>query len=267
MNAYKAIFRIQFTNSLQYRAAALAGLGTQFVWGFMYVLAFRAFYASNPAAFPMTFEQTVSYIWIQQAFLALYALWAYDYGIFDSIESGQISYELARPLNLYNRWFTQAVSNRMARAFLRCAPILLVAFILPAPFRLVLPADAAKLGIFFVSLLLATGVTVGIVMLVYVSAFSTLNAGGTRMVLSSAGEFLAGGYIPVPFFPEGFRRVVELSPFGAMQNTPLLIYSGYLTDSALVQALALQVFWLAALVLAGRLLMKRALGRVIVQGG
>ena len=265
--AYRAIFRVQFNNSIQYRAAALAGLSTQFAWGFMYILAFRAFYAANPAAFPMTFEQTVSYVWIQQAFLSLFAMWAYDYDIFESIQNGFISYEMVRPVNLYNRWYTQAIANRIARVALRCAPILLVAIVLPAPFRMVLPTGVVQIGLFFLSMLMAACVTVGVVMLVYVSAFSTLNAGGTRMIVASGGEFLAGMYVPIPFFPAGLRTVVEFSPFGAMQNTPLLIFSGYLQGDALVRALLVQVFWLVVLFVLGRIWMARALRRVTVQGG
>ena len=85
--SYRALFRIRFANSLQYRAAALAGVVTQFAWGFMYVLAFAAFYRANPAAFPMTFSQTVSYIWLQQAFVALFFIWFYDSSIISYISS------------------------------------------------------------------------------------------------------------------------------------------------------------------------------------
>ena len=258
---------MQFNNAIQYRAAALAGLSTQFAWGFMYILAFQAFYAVNPAAFPMSLEQTVSYIWIQQAFLALFAMWAYDYDIFDSIQSGHIAYEMVRPVNLFNRWYIQTIANRIARVALRCAPILLVAVVLPASMRLVLPTNPVQIVLFLASMLMAACVAVGIVMLVYVSAFSSINAGGTRMIVASGGEFLAGMYVPIPFFPAGLRTVVELSPFGAMQNTPLLIFSGYLQGSALVRALAIQVFWLAALAVAGQFFMQRALLRVTVQGG
>ena len=68
MRKYYSLFRIRFINGLQYRAAALAGLSTQFAWGIMQILAFSAFYRANPAAFPMEFSNLVSYIWIQQAF-------------------------------------------------------------------------------------------------------------------------------------------------------------------------------------------------------
>jgi ABC-2 type transport system permease protein len=85
MKAYKAMFRIRFINGLQYRAAALAGLSTQFAWGFMEILAFSAFYRANPGAFPMEFSHLVSYIWIQQAFLALFAVWGNDSNAVDTI--------------------------------------------------------------------------------------------------------------------------------------------------------------------------------------
>ncbi|MDR2559396.1 MAG: ABC transporter permease, partial [Oscillospiraceae bacterium] len=75
MKTYLSLFRIRFINGLQYRAAALAGLSTQFAWGFMEILAFSAFFRANPAAFPMEFSHLVSYIWIQQAFLALLMPW------------------------------------------------------------------------------------------------------------------------------------------------------------------------------------------------
>ncbi|MCL2371882.1 MAG: ABC transporter permease [Defluviitaleaceae bacterium] len=267
VTAYRALFRIRFTNSLQYRAAAIAGLFTNFAWGFMYILAFLAFYRSNPGTFPMTMQQTVTYIWMQQAFMALFFIWIFDNSIFDSIESGQIAYELVRPIDLYGRWFTQTSANRLAGAALRCVPILTVAFLLPAPFRLVLPGEAGLLGLFFLSVLLSMGVVVSFTMPVYISTFYTLNSLGVRVAAGVVGDFLAGGYIPIPFFPDALRAAVELSPFGAMQNMPLLIFSGYLYGGALARGLVLQVFWLVMLLCVGRILMKRSLNRIVVQGG
>ena len=40
----------------------------------------------------MTFEQLTSYIWLQQALLAMFMTWFYDNAIFDSITSGGIAY-------------------------------------------------------------------------------------------------------------------------------------------------------------------------------
>ena len=69
MKAYLTYFRIRLLNSLQYRAAALGGLITQFFWGFMEIQLYSAFYAEHADRFPMALPHLVSYIWLRQAFL------------------------------------------------------------------------------------------------------------------------------------------------------------------------------------------------------
>ena len=108
---YLALFRVRFQNEMQYRVAALAGVCTQFVWGFMEILLFRAFYAGG-GEMPMTFSQLVTYEWLQQAFLALFMLWFWDKDIIEAITGGNIAYELARPMDLYNMWFTRVAAQR-----------------------------------------------------------------------------------------------------------------------------------------------------------
>lgn len=68
MKKYLSFFRLSFTMSLQYRVAALAGIATQFAWGFLEILVFRSFYRAEPEMFPMTMSATASYVWMQQAF-------------------------------------------------------------------------------------------------------------------------------------------------------------------------------------------------------
>jgi len=267
MKKYYALFRIRFINGLQYRAAALAGLTTQFAWGFMEILAFSAFYRANPDAFPMEFSQTVSYIWLQQAFLTLFMMWFWENDIAAAIMGGSIAYEMVRPIDLYNRWFCQAAANRLARAALRCAPVLIVAFIVPEPYRMSLPPDAGQFLLFILSVFLALCVVVAFSMLMYISLFYTISPMGVRLIVAAISDFFAGAYVPLPFFPEPFRAVVELLPFAAMQNMPLRIYSGNITGREALTGIVLQIFWSVTLVLIGRLMMNRTLKKVIVQGG
>lgn len=104
-------------------------------------------------------------------------------------------------------------------------------------------------------------------MLVYIATFYTVNPSGVRIVAVSLAEFLSGGIIPLPFLPDGVRKVLELTPFASMQNLPLLIYGGSVSGAALLRGVALQVCWLLALVLLGRTWMSRAIKKVVVQGG
>jgi len=252
---------------LQYRVAALAGLTTQFVWGFMQLMIYKAFYEADANAFPMTFSATVSYIWMQQAFIAFFAVWMIENEIFDTVVNGNIAYELCRPIKIYNMWFARSLANRMSRAVLRCFPILLVAVMLPEPYGISKPASVMHFVLFAITLILGLLVTVSFCMLVYGLTFFTISPQGLRIVFTSTVEFLAGAIIPLPFFPAKLQALMELLPFAAMQNVALRVYSGSMTVLEMQKTIALQVFWLIVLVVLGSSLCKLAEKKITVQGG
>lgn len=267
MKKYFSFFRLRFSMGLQYRVAALAGVVTQFVWGFMEIMVFHAFYRTNPSAFPMSFSATVSYVWLQQAFLALSAVWVMENEIFDAIVDGNISYEMCRPISIYNMWFARSSANRLSRAVLRCFPVLLVAALAPKPFGMNAPASIGHFALFVITLALGLAVTVSFYMLIYVLTFFTISPQGLRIFFMSTMEFFSGAVIPLPFFPDKVRYVMELLPFASMQNVALRVYSGSMSVEAMRRAVILQVFWLIVVTGAGKLLCRVAEKRITVQGG
>ncbi len=267
MKKYLSFFRLRFVMGLQYRTAAWAGVATQFVWGGMEIAVFRAFYEAEPERFPMTFQATVNYIWLQQAFLALFAAWLLENEIFESIRDGNIAYEMCRPLRIYPMLFVRGGAVRTSKAVLRCLPILVFASAAPDPYRLSPPAHGGTMCFFVLTMILGTLVTVAFGTLIYVITFFTISAQGLRLLVTSVMDFFNGSIIPIPFFPPGMRIVMELLPFAAMQNVPLRIFSGELTGERAIRAFVLQVLWLVVLVILGDRLMKRAEKKLSVQGG
>ena len=267
MRKYLTFFKIRFANGLQYRAAAWAGVATQFAWGGMTLLMFWAFYQNGKNSFPMTFPELSSYIWLQQAFLALFMAWYFDNDIFSSVTSGNIAYELCRPVDIYAMWFIKNLAVRISRAVLRCMPILIVAIFLPKPFNISPPASVISGLFFLVSMALGLLVMVAFSMLIYISTFYTLSPLGICILATSVIEFFAGGIIPIPFFPEKLQTVVQILPFASMQNTPFLIYNGYMGGSQIFWGILIQACWILGLVVLGKILMQMALKKVVVQGG
>lgn len=264
---YASLFRMKFIAGLQYRAAAVAGIATQFIWGIMSLLLYKAFYEADPNSFPMSFQALSSYLWLQQAFLALFMGWFFENDIFQTITEGGIAYELCRPLDIYYMWFYRSMANRLAKAVLRCMPILIFAAFLPEPYGIRLP-ESINAGIWFlITTILGFLVVIAYSMLVYISTFFTYSPMGVRMVSVSLVEFFAGAVVPLPFLPEGIRRVVEILPFASMQNIPLRIYSGDINGTEIYYRAALQLFWIVMLIWFGKRLMGHALKRVVVQGG
>lgn len=267
MRKYLAFFITRFNMGLQYRVAALAGLACQFFWGAMAILAFKAFYDTDPASFPMALPAMSSYIWLQQALLTLLTMGGIDNEFFNVIENGNVAYELCRPVDVYAMWYSRSAATRVSNALLRCIPVLIVAALIPAPYGLMAPPDLLTFLTFLLSLLLALAVINSMGMIVYMITFHTITPRGVRLIAVNICDFFSGDIIPLPFFPAGFKDFVELLPFSATANVPLRIYSGDLHGPEMVKLLLLQAFWAVVLIAVGKVIEQRELRRVTIQGG
>lgn len=259
---------MKFIGGLQYRAAALAGISTNFAWGLLEMLLFKVLYDMNPDALPMTMSELSSYIWLRQAFLSLFTIWySSDIDIFKMITEGGIAYELCRPVNLYNMWFTSGLAGRLSNVVLRIFPIIIISSLIPKPYGLGLPPDPSSALWFVITSCIGAIVVVALNNILNISAFFTYSPTGIRLMATSLIEFLAGNIIPIPFMPGGVRQIVEILPFASMQNVSLRVYSGNISGTELYLRVGLQLFWAVALICLGKQLTNSALRRVVVQGG
>lgn len=267
MKQYLTFFKMRFMAGLQYRVAALAGMSTQIVWGLMEVLLYRAFYLEYPERFPMGLQALVSYIWLQQAFLTLFAMFHWEQELFESVKSGTVAYELTRPVSIYGMWTARSFSLRLSRAVLRAVPVILLAVLLPAPYGLRLTVSPSVFLLFLLSMGLMLWVVVAMGMLCYSLSFYLVDATGLTTVVAASADFFSGAIVPLPFFPKGIRMIAELSPFGAMQNVPLRIFGGDIAGPEIFAAMGMQLFWAAVLTTLGYLLMQHGIRRAVIAGG
>lgn len=267
MKLHISLLKLRVFQGLQYRTAALAGVATQFFWGAIMIMIYHAFYGENVAIDGFTKTHLTTYIWLQQSFLVFIALWLRDNELFELIRTGNIAYELCRPLNIYSYWYTKLLSTRLSGALLRCFPILIVAFLLPSPYGLTLPSSPKLALLFVMTLLLGVLINVALSMFIYISVFRTLSPMGSLLIFSVIGEFMSGLILPIPLMPEPLRSIVMLLPFRYTGDLPFRIYSGNLTDAEMLWGIAIQLFWLIVLPILGNYLMNKALKRLVVQGG
>ncbi len=62
LQPYAAVVSARYRMLLQYRAAAVAGFGTQLFWGAIRLMILAAFYASSRQPPPMSMADIVDYI-------------------------------------------------------------------------------------------------------------------------------------------------------------------------------------------------------------
>lgn len=267
MRPYISLLKLRFALLLQYRAAALAGVSTQFLFGLVRVMIFDGFYASTIALQPMTYAQTVTYIWLGQALLGLLP-WNGDPEVQSTIRTGNVAYELCRPLDLYNHWFFRALAQRMAPALLRSVPLLIVAFfILPSEYRMSLPPSPAAAAAFLVSMAGAVLLAGAITNLINISMLWTISGEGAMRLVPAVVLIGSGMIVPLPFFPESVQGVLGLLPFSGLVDTPYRFYLGLHPAGDIWGHLSLQLLWASVLILLGRWVLSQGMKRVVVQGG
>ena len=264
---YVSLLRVRFLNGLQYRAAALGGLATQFFWGIMLIFIYKAFYGDADSSGGFLYSELVSYVWLQQAFLSFIMLYDWDGELLDMILTGGISYELCRPVNIYQVWYVKILSKRLARGILRFSPIIIIALLLPNPYNLSLPHSSVALILFIITLFLGLFLLVSIAMLIYISVFKTMSPAGSMGIFGLIGEFFSGMTIPIPLMPEWVQKICMVMPFRWTADFPLRIYSGSIGISEAITGIAIQLFWIVLLVLTGSVVMKKITRLSVVQGG
>jgi ABC-2 type transport system permease protein len=267
VKAYLSVFRLRFVHGLQYRAAAVAGIATQFAFGFLFLSVFLAFQAANPGASTFGRGPIATYVWLTQAFLVLVATWYRDGELLDTIVSGNLAYEYCRPLDLHLAWFFRLTAHRVAAVLLRCAPILGAAWFLPAPYTLAPPASAEALALFLATLAGGLAVVVALGELLYIGTIVTQTPAALFLLVGTLADFGAGLVVPLPFLPDGVREVLAWLPFRLTADLPFRTWSGDIAPPEAWAGLGAQVVWFFVLFGAGRLLLGRIGRRLVVQGG
>lgn len=267
MKPYIAFFKQCFMTGLQYRAAAVAGMATQYFWGFMYLMIYGAFYSNAATATNFAFAQLVDYIWLQQAFLALIMNWYRDNDLFKLITSGNIAYELCRPMDIYRFWYAKLLAKRLSAALLRFLPIIVCALVIPEPYRLHLPANLISFTFFILAMILGCFLMIALNMFVYLLTMKIMSPMGSLLLYSVAADFMSGTVIPLPFMPERLQNILNYLPFRYTADFSFRIYSGHISGQVLYQGFIIQLTWLALSVVLGKLWMNASLKKVAIQGG
>lgn len=266
MKQYLSFFRMSVMKGLQYRVSALAGIFTQFSFGFIFIMIYEAFYA-NTGTHPIELSEVIQMIWLQQSFLVFIMLWFRDPELYLMILKGNIAYELCRPTNIYNYWYARLIGQRLSGALLRSLPIMLMAFFLPAPYTLKLPPSLTAALLFCITLFLSLFIIVCVSMFIYISIFYTKSPIGSFLFASVFGEFFSGLMIPIPLMPTWLREICYVLPFRYAVDLPFRVYTNHIkTDEAII-SIGIQIFWIIFLYALGRIWMKKALKQIVILGG
>lgn len=267
--ACHSLFRIRFAEGLQYRAAAFSGVFVSVFWALIECVVYTVFFEHGQSAWNsngMSLPQTISYIWALQGLWGLLTM-NIDDDILNKIKNGDIGVELCRPLDLYFHWLAKSSAGKLGASWMRIVLTLAVGALIPAGYGLRAPDSAAALALSLAATVLAFVLASSFAMFVTAIRVNiTWGEGPTYMLMLFSGV-LSGGYLPLRLWPDILQPFMRLQPFAGFADTPAQLYVGTLLPADALPAMALQVFWTAVFMAAGRVILQRRLRTVIVQGG
>lgn len=252
-----------FRRFATYRAATLAGVFTNSVFGFMRAYVMVALFAERGAIGGYDLRDSLTYTFVTQGMLMVVYIWGW-WEIALSIRSGDIVTDFSRPLDYQLYWLAQDLGRAVFHALGRGIPPFVVGALV---FKLRLPEHAWTWPAFALSVLLAVCVSFAFRFMLNLSAFWLLDYRGVGALASAVWTFLSGMAVPLAFFPGALGVVAKALPFAAFVNTPVEIFLEKPQGWSLLGALAFQAGWALALLAAGRLALGAATRKVVIQGG
>jgi len=270
LTPYLAVLRARFLLVLQYRAAAAAGFATQAWFGVICIMVLAGFY-HGAAHLPLSLAQAITYIWLGQGLLVLLP-WNADPEVSEMVVSGAVAYERLRPLDTYFYWYARALAWTLARVLPRAVPM----FILAGPilslaglgaWGLKPPAGFAAGALFTVSIGLTFLLSAAMTLLINVVVVASMTSRGANSLAPAIVNLFSGLIVPLPLFPAWAHLVLFLQPFAGLADIPFRIYVGQLGGVGALAGIAVQAFWVVALMAFGRRWLNQAKDRLRVQGG
>lgn len=263
MRTFLALTQLSVQRQFTYRAAAMAGLATNFFFGLLRAAVMVALYGSLDQVNGLTLQDAITFTGLSQASIAYLSLFGWLEIVY-SVNSGQVGADLLKPMSYFGFWMAQDLGRSAVNFLLRALPIMAFYALV---YDITYPTSAGQWVALGVSIFLAWITSFSWRFLINLSAFWSPNAVGFCRLFFAASWFLSGFFMPLSFFPDWFQRLCYATPFPQMVYTPIEIYLGQLSSAQTVQALSTQVVWIFALVVMGQLTLMAGVRRLVVQGG
>lgn len=264
MKKYFAITKAFQMQSMSFRFHFIfSSFGNLFYIVLIYFL-WKAIYASSGNVIKgMTFNDTFLYLALATSIFSLFQTYT-EWNISRSIGSGMVVMDFIRPLD----YQLYVLANRLGFVLTN-----LVSISIPAILLIVFVFDAQivlgwNLAFFGMAIVFAYLVSFTIDFMIGLISFYTESIWGISTTKEVVVLLLSGAVIPLPFFPEVMRKVVEWLPFRAIYHIPLkILIDSSLSGRDLTFLLLSQLGWVIVMVLLSRLFFRIASRVITVNGG
>lgn len=267
MKAYWALFKQQMIAQTQYRTGFWARLSTNIFFGFGRAAVLVAFYHFGTGQAALSLQQAVAMTWLGQMFICLLPGVNMDFAVWEKIRSGDVGYELARPLDVYAHWYVNAIAVKLGPVLLAVLPVGLAALLAPGELGLMPPASPAHLAACLATLLTGLSTSCAMILISYAMLMDTRVGQAPSTIAIYLAQILSGLYLPLQLWPDWMQGFLYYQPFAGMMDLPFRFYVGAVRPSQAFFVTGLQLSWTLVFVGVGRWWIRRNFKKLVIQGG
>lgn len=273
---YKPFFRAGMMSMLAYK-------GSLFGWFFISALEILCIYflwlgvyKSSPGGIDsvingFTLKEMLVYVTFSQIFNFVSFNSDTMYTISEEIKQGTIAMSFVKPISYRKRFAFTNLGSMFLGELILGLPCFTVAYALFVAFGYLVISSwwvfLLHVVLFLVSQLLAVLLCDCIDYIFGVLCFYTTAAWGMSQMKSVLLRFLSGALIPITFFPEVFKKLLNWSPFVGLTQNPVFILMMKIDLLSALKCVAIALVWWVLLELFAMWLFSVASKKVTVQGG
>ncbi len=262
-NAYRYIYTTRIQKSIAYKFDVFAGIVFQCIVMFATSFFWKALYSGTETAKGVPVEDMLTYTVISSV-MSVFLSPNVEDRVISSIRQGTVATDMLKPIRLFGVYFAEDLGYFTSLIFQNALPILIIASLCITVPK---PASTVAFLLFFASFAMSFLINWLFSAIFSMWAFRVLDMSPMVQVKRHMIRLLSGSIIPIWFFPEWLAGVLKFLPFVYIYQLPLELYIGKGTFSEQLPKLGIQALWLVVLLCVFLFLEKRALRRVLIQGG
>lgn len=263
LSPYLYLAKASILNQLAYRMEAFAGFGLNLIPLASLVFLWKSTFQGNEEVAGVSQDQMVAYSVLAVALKDVFYFRTQE-SLLTGVQSGDIAIDFLRPYNVLGRYLSEDIATSFTAFLRRFLPLI----IFSATFiTLPLPPSWAVAALFVTSCIFSYCILWTLSALTGLIAFWAMEVGNLGMVKDALLRILSGSIVPIWFFPEPAREILNLLPFKYTFQTPLGIFIGKTEIPQAIHEMMIQATWAAGLGLGVFLIWHLARRKLMIQGG
>lgn len=255
---------ISFQKQITYRFDYFVGILNGFLYVFIFTSLWKALYSQFDTTEHngFTLRAIITYAVMVLAIRISFTM--DDSIIYGKVQDGSIAMELIRPTSFFFMNLAENIGHSLFHILARTIPVVIIsAFLFDIyvpfePLRILAFLLSAVIGYLLISML---NFTVGLLAFWFMEIFPFL------LFKYALFTFFAGGIVPIDFFPEALKPLVNFLPFQYMLYYPTVILIGQVPLTEVQPIIITQLIWALIMGVICQFMWNAGKKKLIIQGG